>query len=78
MRKAFDSFDVHGSDCIDLHDLEQLLEQRGAKAPPGAVLAALREADLDSNGYIDYEEFSRLLNNSIDQDFPLFASRVKV
>ena len=59
MLKAFTSFDKDGSGFIDSKELKQVSKECGHELDPAEVAECLRDLDLNKDGKITYEEFSK-------------------
>lgn len=56
---SFEKFDKDGNGYIDLQELGQLQADLGQPLEPEKLEAAMKELDLNGDGVIDKEEFSR-------------------
>lgn len=59
-REAFNVFDMDGNGYIDKHELKYVMRRLGENLSDEDLKAMFSEADLNGDGLIDYEEFSRL------------------
>jgi len=59
-REAFDVFDMDGNGYIDKHELRFVMRRLGENLSDEDIKAMFKEADLNGDGLIDFEEFSRL------------------
>ncbi|QQP56415.1 Calmodulin [Caligus rogercresseyi] len=57
MREAFRVFDREGHGFITVLDLTQVLTTLGDKLTEEESLELIREADIDGDGNVNYEEF---------------------
>lgn len=71
LRLAFTVYDFDGDKRLGKSDLSQVLRQLLPKDAPGledlvehVVEVAMREADVDGDGVLDYEEFKKAVANS--------------
>ncbi|KAF9793202.1 calmodulin-like protein [Thelephora terrestris] len=60
-REVFEMFDKDGSGNISVSELKEAFRNLGEKLSDDQLDAILREADLDGDGLIDYEEFLSML-----------------
>lgn len=56
---SFDKFDKDGNGTIDLQELGQLSAQLGQPLDDEQLEAAMKDLDLNGDGVIDKDEFSR-------------------
>lgn len=61
VREAFRVFDRSGSGFISAAELRHVLTSIGDKLTEEEADEIIREADVDGNGQIDYNEFARVL-----------------
>lgn len=59
-REAFAVFDMDGNGYIDKHELKYVMRRLGENLSDDDLRAMFTEADLNGDGLIDYDEFSRL------------------
>ncbi|KAL4218306.1 centrin [Mactra antiquata] len=59
-REAFKVFDMDGNGYIDKHELKYVMRRLGENLSDEDLKAMFNEADLNGDGLIDFEEFSRL------------------
>lgn len=59
-REAFKVFDMDGNGYIDKHELKCVMGRLGEHLSDEDIKAMFNEADLNGDGLIDFEEFSRL------------------
>jgi len=60
---AFKVFDREGNGTISSIDLKYLMTTLGDKITEDEIDEMLRDADIDGDGYINYEEFVRMIMN---------------
>ena len=60
---AFKVFDREGNGTISSIDLKYLMTTLGDKITEEEIDEMLRDADIDGDGYINYEEFVRMIMN---------------
>lgn len=66
LRKTFNLFDVDGDGKITLEELENVMEKfTGVKPSRVDLEDMLREADYDSNGTIEFNEFIKLMSSKV-------------
>ncbi len=58
---AFRVFDKEGNGCIGSGELKHIMTTIGDKLTEDEVEEMIREADIDGDGYINYEEFVRMM-----------------
>ena len=61
LRAAFRAFDVGGKGFIPAAALRHIMTKLGDKLPEDEVDEMMREANIDSDGQIDYEEFVTMM-----------------
>ena len=54
-REAFKVFDMDGNGFIDKHELKYVMRRLGENLSEDDLKAMFHEADLNGDGYIDYE-----------------------
>ena len=59
--EAFKVFDRDGNGYITSHELRHVMTNLGEALSPEEVEEMIKEADLDGDGQIDYEEFVRMM-----------------
>lgn len=59
---AFRVFDKNGDGRISSEELRQVLQGLGEPATSDEVDKMIQEADLDGDGYVDYNEFVRMMS----------------
>lgn len=59
--EAFKVFDRDGNGLISAHELRFVMTTAGEQLSDEDIDEMIRDADLDGDGYIDYEEFVRLM-----------------
>lgn len=62
LRMAFRVFDKNGDGYISASELKSVMESLGEKMTDEQVEEMIREADLDGNGLIDYNEFIKIMS----------------
>jgi len=63
LRGAFNVFDQDGSGYISAQELKQVLENLGESLTDEEVDEMMKEADLDSDGQVSFEEFVKMMAN---------------
>ena len=61
MLEAFKVFDSDGNGNISADELRQIMANLGEKLTEEEVDAMVKEADIDGDGEINYEEFVRMM-----------------
>jgi len=61
MREAFQIFDSDGNGTISANELRQIMMNLGEKLTQEEIDDMVKEADLDGDGEIDYNEFVRMM-----------------
>merc|ERR1719191_329189 len=61
VRKAFRVFDKDGNGFISAAELRHIMTNLGEKLTDEEVDEMLREADIDGDGQINYEEFVKMM-----------------
>ena len=61
IREAFKVFDRDGNQLISAAELRQVMTTLGEKLTDEEVDEMIREADIDGDGQINYEEFVRMM-----------------
>ena len=59
--EAFKVFDRDGNGYITSHELRHIMTNLGEGLTPEEVEEMIREADLDNDGQIDYDEFVKMM-----------------
>lgn len=68
LRDAFKVFDQDNNGYIDAAELQTILSNMGENLPMDQVEDMIREADLNGDGLIDYEEFIKMMTcNSVTE-----------
>ncbi|XP_008835071.1 calmodulin-like protein 5 [Nannospalax galili] len=62
LRAVFSVFDQNGDGHISVDELKQAMTQLGEKLSQEELDAMIREADVDKDGKVNYEEFVRILS----------------
>lgn len=61
MLEAFQIFDTDGNGNISADELRQIMANLGEKLTEEEVEAMVKEADIDGDGEINYDEFVRMM-----------------
>ncbi len=61
--EAFKVFDRDANGFITNHELRHVMTNLGDSLSPEEIEEMIREADLDGDGQINYEEFVRMMNS---------------
>jgi calmodulin len=62
MKEAFRVFDKDGNKVLTAHEMRQIfMDMKGI--PENEIEMMIKEADLDGDGQIDYEEFLRMMSS---------------
>ncbi|XP_063681917.1 calmodulin-like [Bolinopsis microptera] len=61
LKDAFKVFDQDNNGYIDAVELQTILSNMGENLPMDQVEDMIREADLNGDGLIDYEEFIKMM-----------------
>lgn len=61
MREFFDLFDEDGSGKITNNDIEKVMNTLGEFPTPERIEQMIKEIDYDSDGLVDFEEFTCLM-----------------
>merc|ERR1711918_102516 len=61
VRKCFEYFDITDSGKISARDLAQTMEELGEEVTPEELRAMMDVADRNADGYVDVNEFIRLV-----------------
>ena len=59
--EAFRKFDRDGNGKISKHELKYVMKMKGVELNDQEIQALIQEADIDGDGYIDYQEFARIM-----------------
>lgn len=62
LKEAFDVFDKNGDGFISSEELALVLKNLGEPASGADVARMIKDADLDGNNLIDFEEFKKMMN----------------
>lgn len=63
IREAFGVFDKDGNGCISASELKHVLMTMGEKLTQDEVEIMIREADIDGDGQIHYEQFVEMMTS---------------
>ena len=63
LKEAFRVFDRNGDGSISAKDLRHIMTNLGEKLTDEEVDEMIREADIDGNGQINYEEFVTMMTS---------------
>jgi len=80
LRKVFDAFDADGSGAVDSPELEQMARSLGILLDEASLAAMIKEADLDGNNEIDFDEFvtfMKKMHEGVSSGFGALANRKK-
>lgn len=58
---CFKAFDQNGDNLISRDELQHVMTSLGEQLSPKDITAMMNEADTNGDGFIDFEEFKRLL-----------------
>ncbi|KAJ7883401.1 calmodulin [Mycena olivaceomarginata] len=61
IKEAFKVFDKDGNGCISAAELRHVMTNLGEKLSDNEVDEMIREADVDGDGQINYEEFVKMM-----------------
>lgn len=61
LREAFKVFDKDGNGFISAAELRHVMTNLGEKLTPEEVDEMIREADIDGDGQVNYEEFTKMM-----------------
>jgi calmodulin len=64
MREAFKMFDLYGNGMVNLVQMRTSLQSLGEKLRDEEIDELIREADIDADGNVQYEELVRILCRS--------------
>lgn len=59
--QCFQAFDKNGDNRISQQELAEVMISLGERLSPHDLQAMMKEADINRDGYIDFEEFKQLL-----------------
>lgn len=59
--QCFQAFDKNGDNRISQQELAEVMISLGERLSPHDIQAMMKEADINRDGYIDFEEFKQLL-----------------
>ena len=59
--EAFRKFDRDGNGKISKHELKYVMKMKVVELNDQEIQALIQEADIDGDGYIDYQEFARIM-----------------
>jgi Ca2+-binding EF-hand superfamily protein len=67
VKKAFDIIDINQNGSIQPSEFQAILEELGLNDEDGiATKTLIRELDLNSNGFVDFDEFLKFSLNKVD------------
>ena len=61
IREAFKVFDKDGNGLISANELRHVMTSLGEKLTDEEVDEMMREADIDGDGFVNYEEFVKMM-----------------
>jgi len=61
MRHVFRVFDQDGDGVISIHELRSLVERLGEKLTDTELMAMIKEADVDGDDLINFDDFSKIM-----------------
>jgi len=61
LKEAFRVFDMDGNGLISASELSNIMRNLGEKLSDGEVAELIRQADIDRDGQINYEEFVKVM-----------------
>uniref|UniRef100_A0A8C4SIW1 EF-hand domain-containing protein n=1 Tax=Erpetoichthys calabaricus TaxID=27687 RepID=A0A8C4SIW1_ERPCA len=61
MHEAFNVFDKDGNGSISAAELQQVITNLGEKLTDEEIDAMIREADVDGDGQVNYEDFVQMM-----------------
>ena len=64
MREAFRAFDKNGNGFISAEELKYVMTNLGERLTDEEVNEMLREADINRDGQLDYEEFVTMMTSN--------------
>lgn len=64
LKEAFKTFDSDGNGFISAAELRHVMTNLGEKLTDEEVEEMVREADIDGDGHVNYEEFVRMMHTS--------------
>ena len=62
LRQAFKIFDKNGDSFISRSELKSAMKKMGERMSDREIDGLIRQADLDKDGRVNYEEFVRIMN----------------
>merc|ERR1712159_87355 len=78
MRAAFDAFDADGGGTISLKELGDVMKSMGENLTHEEIEEMIREADIDGDGEIDYEEFKKMMDvpseDELDDEYSVYST----
>ena len=70
MREAFKIFDRDGNGYIDIMELKSVVTRMGAPITDKEADELFRDADLNNDGKLDYDEFVKMIMDQGSPDPP--------
>ncbi len=64
MRESFRMFDTYGNGLVNLMQMRTALQNVGEKLRDEEIDELIREADIDTDGNVHYEELVKILCNN--------------
>ena len=63
LKEAFQIFNIKNTGLISCENLMEVFKKIDPDIQEGEVLQLIKECDIDGDGYLNYEEFCRMVKN---------------